>query len=222
MARSFAKRLLSCLLFDNTCSFFAMRSWKLLMAMFLFFKSASISDNLVCALRSCSRKDLPSPSPVASGPACADMPAVNACIDHCAFSMSFLNVASWVASASNFSCSLLATFSFASACFWSSAIATLFFFWFSKCASKSDSRFFNLDSQDATSLANLEESSSSCLSLFERCVSRAAVRSFISFCASLSRCSSVRTSSTNCCNEVSISSKSWFLLSSRCFTWMYS
>mmetsp|Transcript_79906 Transcript_79906/g.224290 ORF Transcript_79906/g.224290 Transcript_79906/m.224290 type:complete len:222 (+) Transcript_79906:53-718(+) len=212
---SLARRLPSCLLLERTCSVLAMRSWKLWMAKLFFFNSASISASLVCASKSSSRMDLPSPSPSAWGAAFADMPAVSACMDHCAFSISRRVVASSAARTSNFSCSFFATFSFCSACFRRSAMAALFCFWLSMCACRSDSLFFSLDSQDATSLASLEWLSSRVFNSCERCESLVTLRSFNSLLASFSRRSNALTASTKDLSVFSMSSNCWFLFSNR-------
>mmetsp|Transcript_18112 Transcript_18112/g.48242 ORF Transcript_18112/g.48242 Transcript_18112/m.48242 type:complete len:268 (+) Transcript_18112:240-1043(+) len=222
MSFSLENRFPSCLLLERTCSVLAIRSWKLVMAMVFFLWSASISESRVCASRSCSRRDLPSPEPSSSGPACVDIPATNACIDHCAFSMSLRTASSWPFSASKAACSFLATASFFSTCFWSSARADLPCFWLSIWASKSDSRFLSFDSDEATSFATLECSSSKRFSSFERWSSRFAVRSFISCWASFCLLFNALIASTKVLNVDSISSNCWFLFSKRCFTWTYS
>mmetsp|Transcript_70995 Transcript_70995/g.148515 ORF Transcript_70995/g.148515 Transcript_70995/m.148515 type:complete len:245 (+) Transcript_70995:2832-3566(+) len=220
VAFSFASRLLSCLLLAMTSPVLAILSWRLLMVMAFFFWSASNSQSLVCASRSSSRMDLPTPSPL---PSCwADTPATAACMFHCAFSISLRTVSSAVAKASHSCCSFLATFSLASTCFCKSDIMFLPFFWDSRSAFRSASLLLSFDSVWATSLDSFECSSSSFFNSFPDCESRADARSLISFAICLSRTSNVFKSTTNCLTALSRSSSCWFLFSSLCRTWVYS
>mmetsp|Transcript_21807 Transcript_21807/g.34939 ORF Transcript_21807/g.34939 Transcript_21807/m.34939 type:complete len:236 (+) Transcript_21807:3432-4139(+) len=183
---SFARRLPSCLLLVITCSAEAMRSLKLVMAMFFFFCSESIVARRVCASRSSSRRERPWPSP-SSERGSSDIPAVNACIDHCAFSISFFVPASCWASASNLAFSFSWTFSFCSICFLSSPTAEEDCFNPSIWDLSSEFLFFSLDSVEAISFDSLECSSSSFLSSFPRALSRERVLSLISRCTAVSR-----------------------------------
>mmetsp|Transcript_798 Transcript_798/g.2241 ORF Transcript_798/g.2241 Transcript_798/m.2241 type:complete len:246 (+) Transcript_798:2683-3420(+) len=217
---SLSRRPPSFLLLANSSSMFPMRSLRLLMPISFFWPSESSICRRVCAASSCSRIDLPSPSP--SGPFSVDMPAVRACMVHWAFSISFRTVASCSARASNLPFSSLYFFSFFSVCFLMSSRAPLLFCRLSWIEERSASRFLSLDSVETISLESLECSSSNFFSSEERDLSRVAARSRVSLWISFSRLSRAPTESPICLRLSSISSICVFLLCRRFVTWTYS